>query len=94
MQKYCKKCNHLCHCVGKGYNISISLCESCPCNTCTCVEKSLLLEKNIIVNKYKNIILSVIVSITVLLVLLGCTTKELYPNKMNTIAETLKKINL
>ncbi len=45
MKIYCKTCNHLCHCVGKGYYVSESFCDSCGCNECTCNQQPLLLTK-------------------------------------------------
>ena len=35
-KKYCKLCNHTCHCVGVGYFVSTNQCDSCICEKCDC----------------------------------------------------------
>jgi hypothetical protein len=36
MKKICKTCEHRCHCVGQGYNVSTNKCDNCICDHCTC----------------------------------------------------------
>jgi hypothetical protein len=54
MKLFCKGCGHRCHCLGKGYYVSETFCESCSCNHCTCVDKPLILTKPIQTKKSKN----------------------------------------
>ena len=36
MKKFCKSCNHRCHCVGQGYFVSRDKCDICICERCEC----------------------------------------------------------
>jgi hypothetical protein len=54
MKLFCKGCGHRCHCLGKGYYVSETFCESCSCNHCTCVDKPLILTKPIQTKKIKH----------------------------------------
>jgi len=92
MKKYCKTCNHLCHCLGQGYFISESFCDSCSCTECSCVEKPLILNKPIKSNKFQTYTICILIIIILSIGLMSCSAKEKYPNKMNSIAEALSKI--
>ena len=38
MKKYCKICNHRCHCVGQGFYVNGNKCDTCICDNCNCSE--------------------------------------------------------
>ena len=91
MKLFCKGCGHRCHCLGKGYYVSETFCESCSCNHCTCIDKPLILTKPIKSKKFQSYTICVLIIIILCVGLLSCT-KEKYPNKMDNIAEALSKI--
>ena len=91
MKLFCKACGHRCHCVGQGFYVSESCCDSCSCNHCNCTDKPFVLTKPIQTKKSKTWIVSIGLIIFILFGLLGCT-KEKYPNKMDSIAKALSKI--
>ena len=91
MKKICKACGHRCHCLGKGYYVSETFCESCSCTECTCVEKPLILTKPIRSKKFETYTICFLIILILCVGLLGCT-KETYNNKMDSIAEALSKI--
>jgi hypothetical protein len=91
MKLFCKECGHRCHCIGQGFYVSESCCDSCSCNHCTCTDKPLILTKPIQAKKSKTWIVSICLIIFILFGLLSCT-KEKYPNKMDSIAKALSKI--
>jgi hypothetical protein len=35
-KKFCKACNHRCHCVGHGYYVNVDKCDTCICERCSC----------------------------------------------------------
>jgi len=35
-KKFCKSCDHRCHCVGQGYYVSVDKCDTCVCERCEC----------------------------------------------------------
>ena len=96
MKKYCKGCGHRCHCLGKGYYVSDTFCESCSCNECQCELKPLVLGKENIKRSKKFEYYTIIILLTLIFIvgLLGCAPKEKYPNKMNTIAEKLSQLKI
>jgi len=36
MKKFCKNCDHRCHCVGEGYYVNVDKCDACICERCEC----------------------------------------------------------
>ena len=90
MKLFCKTCGHRCHCLGQGYYVSDTFCESCTCNECKCVEQPLFLKKPIKSKKFETYTIFVLI-IILCIGLLSCT-KEKYPNKMDSIAKALSKI--
>ena len=34
MKRKCNNCEHKCHCVGQGYNVSETFCDICDCIFC------------------------------------------------------------
>ena len=95
MKQYCKECGHVCHCLGKGYYVSESFCDSCSCNECKCKpSKPLILTKTKRSKKFETYTICILIIIILTIGLLGCTQNERYPNKMNTIAEKLSQIKL
>ena len=91
MKLFCKGCGHRCHCLGKGYYVSETFCESCSCNDCTCIDKPLILTKPIKSKKFETYTIIILIMVILGLGLLGCS-KEKYPNKMDSIAKALSKI--
>jgi hypothetical protein len=92
MKKYCKTCGHRCHCLGQGYYISESFCDSCSCNECRCTDAPLVLNKIKKSIKFEMYTICVLIILILGLGLLGCTNKETYPNKMDNIVKGLSQI--
>ena len=92
MKQYCKACGHRCHCIGKGFYVSESYCDSCSCNTCICKPlETLILTKPKRSKKFEMYTIVILIVIILGIGLLGCS-KETYHNKMDSIAEALSKI--
>ena len=34
MKRKCNNCEHKCHCIGQGYNVSETFCDICDCMFC------------------------------------------------------------
>ena len=92
MKLFCKACGHRCHCLGQGYYVSESFCDSCTCNECKCVEQPLLLNKPIKSKKFKMYTISILIILILGIALLSCVKKEKYPNKMDNIVKGLSQI--
>jgi len=92
MKQYCKTCGHRCHCIGQGYYVSETYCDSCSCNTCRCKPvEPLILTKPKRSKKFETYTICILIIIILTIGLLGCS-KETYHNKMDSIAEALSKI--
>ena len=96
MKKYCKTCGHRCHCLGKGYYVSETFCESCSCNECQCELKPLVLGRENIKRskKFEYYTILILLILIFMVTLSGCVKEEQYPNKMNTIAKKLSELKL
>ncbi len=93
MKQYCKTCGHRCHCLGQGYYVSESFCDSCSCSECTCTDVPLVLNKIKKSIKFEMYTICVLVILILLVSLLSCVKQEKeYPNKMDTIANGVSKI--
>ena len=92
MKLFCKTCGHRCHCLGQGYYVSETYCDSCSCNECRCTPvEPLILTKPKRSKKFEMYTIGILILIILGIGLLGCS-KEKYPNKMDSIAQALSKI--
>jgi hypothetical protein len=92
MKLFCKTCGHRCHCLGQGYYVSETYCDSCSCNACMCKPvEPLILTKPKRSKKFEFYTIIILMIIILGIGLLGCS-KEKYPNKMDSIAKALSNI--